>query len=235
MFFALMLFGALCILGYIILGHNWNYAASDIDDTFGDMDDYTVLVYDGTIVVDNSQQATLADRIQRKLNQWFNLDREEEATEEEVDAVESNVIVLESDVPAVAPTASQVAAVYREKGALVFNVNTSDPWAYEEGYVFQHGDMRIAILGVHELRSLASLQKEVDKLREYSINRLVVVTDDVSRVAGVKGIDVIICASEKIPDSLDVADQGRYIAYAPERGSVAATVMTGSIVSSKII
>ncbi len=32
---------------YILVGHNWNQAATHIDDMVGSMDDYTVVVYDG--------------------------------------------------------------------------------------------------------------------------------------------------------------------------------------------
>lgn len=51
---ALVVFVALvvlsvCALGwYLIAGHSWNVAASNIDDTFGSMDGYTAIVYPGT-------------------------------------------------------------------------------------------------------------------------------------------------------------------------------------------
>ena len=34
---------------YILVGHNWNQAATHIDDMVGSMDDYTVVVYDGVV------------------------------------------------------------------------------------------------------------------------------------------------------------------------------------------
>lgn len=35
---------------YLVAGHSWNVAASNIDDTFGSMDGYTAIVYEGTAV-----------------------------------------------------------------------------------------------------------------------------------------------------------------------------------------
>lgn len=40
---------SLCGLGwYLVAGHSWNVAASNIDDTFGSMEGYTAIVYPGT-------------------------------------------------------------------------------------------------------------------------------------------------------------------------------------------
>ncbi len=47
-FFLLMAFGGLCIVVYIVVGHGWNYAATEIDDTSGNMQEYLVVVFDGT-------------------------------------------------------------------------------------------------------------------------------------------------------------------------------------------
>ena len=33
---------------YMLVGHNWNVAASNIDDSIGQMDGYTVILYEGT-------------------------------------------------------------------------------------------------------------------------------------------------------------------------------------------
>ena len=42
---------SLCGLGwYLVAGHSWNVAASNLDDTFGSMDGYTAIVYPGTAV-----------------------------------------------------------------------------------------------------------------------------------------------------------------------------------------
>ncbi|HIS41099.1 MAG TPA: alcohol dehydrogenase [Candidatus Aphodovivens avistercoris] len=52
---ALLVFAALIVLSlaglgwYIFAGHSWNVAASSIDDTFGEMDGYTAIVYPGTL------------------------------------------------------------------------------------------------------------------------------------------------------------------------------------------
>ena len=49
--FAGLIVLSLCGFGwYLLVGHSWNVAASNIDDTFGSMDGYTAIVYEGTAV-----------------------------------------------------------------------------------------------------------------------------------------------------------------------------------------
>ena len=51
---AVALLGVFLVIGvgimsyYIFVGHNWNVAASRIDDSIGQMDGYTVVLYEGT-------------------------------------------------------------------------------------------------------------------------------------------------------------------------------------------
>lgn len=48
----LVLVGVGAMAYYIFIGHNWNVAASNIDDRIGQMDGYTVVLYDGTRPLD---------------------------------------------------------------------------------------------------------------------------------------------------------------------------------------
>lgn len=47
-FCLLIIFGGAILCFYIFAGHSWNITASNIDDTFGSMDDYVTIVFDGT-------------------------------------------------------------------------------------------------------------------------------------------------------------------------------------------
>ena len=53
-FVVLVLLAGACLVGYVIAGHSWNVTATNIDDTFGSLDGYTVILYEGTTEV--SQQ-----------------------------------------------------------------------------------------------------------------------------------------------------------------------------------
>ena len=60
-FVLLVLFAGACLVGYLVAGHSWNVAATNIDDTFGSMDGYTVIAYAGTMTeeeVENSKSTS---------------------------------------------------------------------------------------------------------------------------------------------------------------------------------
>lgn len=48
-FCLLMVIGAGTLAFYLFAGHSWNYAATRLDDSFGNMDGYAVLVFEGTV------------------------------------------------------------------------------------------------------------------------------------------------------------------------------------------
>ena len=60
---ALLVFALLILMGlagvswYLIVGHSWNVAASNIDDSVGQMDGYTCIVYSGTTVQETSSSS----------------------------------------------------------------------------------------------------------------------------------------------------------------------------------
>jgi len=58
---ALVIFAACIVLMltgigvYLVAGHSWNYAATNIDDATGEMDDYKVILFEGTAIPQSSQ------------------------------------------------------------------------------------------------------------------------------------------------------------------------------------
>lgn len=286
LFAALALFGIACIAAYVFFGHNWNFAVNRFDDTFGDMESYTVLLYEGTIdpeaedpdhpesatfvlsltmpgdeeedtekaasfkegdspdeEAEDSEsvkegeetpsQPTLTQRIRHRLSMFFNMDTDSEASEQEAEQVMDDPIVSEE---VEGTSIDEVAQSYESKNAIAFVINTADPQFYEEGIVMERSGKRIAVVGVHSMVSVASIQDKVDWMRELNASMVVAVVDEVPRIAGVQGIDVVIRANSTVPKNWDFVVPGRYITLAPVQGTVAATIISPSnIVTSKIL
>lgn len=61
---ALLVFALLILLGlagvawYLVVGHSWNVAASNIDDSVGQMEGYTAIVYAGTTLPEKTASST---------------------------------------------------------------------------------------------------------------------------------------------------------------------------------
>lgn len=58
-FLVLAIGAGFVLFGYIIAGHSWNIVSTNLDDTFGNMDGYTVITYEGT--ADESGKAAASD------------------------------------------------------------------------------------------------------------------------------------------------------------------------------
>lgn len=54
-FALLVVMAGCCLGGYLVAGHSWNVAASSLDDTFGSMEGYTVIAYEGTIASSDNE------------------------------------------------------------------------------------------------------------------------------------------------------------------------------------
>lgn len=314
LFAAIMLFGFSCICAYVFFGHNWNFAVSQFDDTFGDMESYTVILYEGTVVpseddpqgfeltldgsaipsaaakaavqatkpdsqkpsageakegsadesaatdkpegssADSStdettpgeadasvkepidreevadseaaeQTPSFARRIARKLGSIFNLNTDTAASEEETEEVEDDPIINEAiDVSSI----DKAAESYQRKNAVAFVLDSHHLDLYQDGMVLDNGGKRIAVFSVTSIQSLLSLQEKVDYLKSMNVDMTIAMVDEVPRVAGVEGLDMVIRCNEKEPLEWDSNGKGRYMTFAPAEGTVAATIISPS-------
>lgn len=73
--FALLIVLSVCgLCWYLVAGHSWNVAASNIDDTFGEMDGYTAVVFPGTV---DPAQVEEDEETQDSVNKRINPERTE--------------------------------------------------------------------------------------------------------------------------------------------------------------
>ncbi len=84
--FALLILLSVCgLCWYLIAGHSWNVAASNIDDTFGEMDGYTAVVFPGTV---DPAQVEEDEETQDSVNKRINPERAEKDDPQADDAVD---------------------------------------------------------------------------------------------------------------------------------------------------
>ena len=204
---------------YLFIGHNWNVAASNIDDTIGQMDGYTVLLYAGT--------------------------RTPEGEEEDSNAASSDA-GLSDDEPAVkladlldeqAADLERVVESYREKGANVFVLDVSDLHRYSEPFVVAKNGMRIGLLSAGKAERRSDIRADALYLSKKEVSLTVAVTNDErldeAAEAGLIGdVSIIVC-----DDQLGRFPNGRYCgstfcAHTPYVGEVGVLIVSPSGVLS---
>ena len=220
-FFLLMAFGGVCIVIYIMVGHGWNYAATEIDDTSGNMQEYLVVVFDGTSTTSggissnknenaanqntnkNKNQNTTANQNTNNTNSSA---REGEGIGAQIqrffnldsstDATESEKDAID-DSPIInstprAATLGDAYASYLEKGADVLCLYSRDISHYAAGEIFYKGSYTVGVLGLTEIESYKQVQAKIDALRSRGANAVVVLAARSSMLAATKGANVCI-------------------------------------------
>ena len=168
---ALVVFAALIMLSllglgsYLVAGHSWNVAASNIDDTFGSMEGYTAIVYAGTVDPEGSEDAEgpadLSDG-QGEAGPTPHSAADGASDGEDADPEPLSEAETPSGAEADTPLSSTVGQdgaqlplsvddvkeSYEKKGATAFSLSTLDPSRYEEGVILKRGSRRFGVLAV---------------------------------------------------------------------------------------
>lgn len=98
-FLGLMVLSLLGFGWYLLAGHSWNVAASNIDDTFGSMEGYTAIVYPGTDIVKAYADTTGDVDAATSAGTTGSVGATDGASDDDVQDVEENPIgASESDV-----------------------------------------------------------------------------------------------------------------------------------------
>lgn len=259
-FCLLMVAGAVALAFYLFAGHSWNYAATSLDDSFGNMNDYAVVVFEGTVDPENDSagaggdedatdtiseeaagEAAGIDGIAADTEDAADVDKITDDTgEAEEGEANSSFLKLPFGSPTLTEkepvTAEQVGKSYEEKGATVFVLDSTDIDRYAEGIIMQHGQHRIGVMSVSTPRPIAALERQVEYFEENGVDFVVALASNGAYLTGVSGIDVVIATDGDGSLSLGQTVNGAFRVYAPETGSVGAVLISPSnVVSAKVI
>lgn len=142
---------------YIYAGHSWNFAATNIDDSLGNMNGYTVVAYRGTQASDDEDSSS-AGATESSASS---------GASDEADAQDVDV-----DEEAVASAVQK----YQAKGAVTVNINLDDLGRYREPVVVVKNQDRIGILYVDDSTSTIQADKYLRELEERKADYIIVVS-----------------------------------------------------------
>lgn len=244
----MVVFGALIVLSlcglgwYLLAGHSWNVAASNIDDTFGSMDSYTAIVYSGT---DEGKEDVLEDEISDapvtpKPEEPDAVDQPEAPEEPEVDTSSASVSAgtgtLESSSSKKPISLEDAKESYEDKNATVFSLDTLQPETYSEGTILKKGGHRFGVFSVTKPTPARLVEKQVAYFTEHKVDFIVVLTSDKAYVEDAAGIDIVISTQDEGLFVMGETINGTFYVDAPETGKVGVILISPSnVVSAKVI
>ena len=247
---------------YLVAGHSWNVAASNLDDTFGSMDGYTAIVYPGTAVEPvagkgagdaAAEDDAVGDAADGKES------AEGAAAGKEADAGSPDAPGSSGgkDATGTAGTASvpgtdagesllgskkktlsaqEAKEGYEEKGATVFSLDTVDLDAYREGVILKKGGHRFGVFGIAEPTSTIVLEKQIAYFKRHKVDFIVLVTPDKEYAEDVSGIDIVVSTQDEDLFVMGETIDGTFYVDAPAVGSVGAILISPSnVVSAKVL
>ena len=195
---------------YIFIGHNWNIAASNIDESIGQMDGYTVILYEG-------QTLPSTERNRISSNQPL-LDDENRGLQKPDEEPEQNEPV----------SMHEAASYYRQMGATVFMLKPQAPYAYDPPIVLnKNGFFMMDGEKVY-------MQKGKD---QYADDFVVLLVNDARMLTNtLSSVDIIICTSDEELSSHGEYHDGTFCVDSPIIGQVQTIIISPSnVLTSKTI
>ena len=204
---------------YIFVGHNWNVTASNIDDSIGQMEGYTVFLYEGT---NPSPEAR-----ERLSDAQPMLDDESRGNATRDWKAHSKEPVSGADA----------AQSYRDKGAVVFTLDATNLAKYADPFVVERADKRVGLFSVLEPFRKTVARSSVVYLNRHEADYVVAMTNDPKLCeAGLPGIAIIICNDDEGESPNGDYVSSSYCVGVPYVGEVEAIIMSPSgVLSSKTI
>lgn len=245
---AVALLGILVLVGvaamgyYLLVGHNWNVAASHIDDSIGQMDGYVVVLYPGTTPPEKGRdQSGAGDQVSVESSASASAS---ESSSSSSAPSESSSESSSSSVKTATSTKKLLAEaeeLYLEKGASVYVVRPDKLKLYENPYVLGKDGNRLGFMRISnsELRSAA--RADIALLRRIKPDFLVVLTDDktvgsLAQEGLFNDLSIVIFDGKKgkFPDGEYCGSA--YCVRTPELGEVGAVIISPSgVMSSKTV
>lgn len=223
--------GIAAMTWYILVGHNWNAAASLIDDHIGTMDGYTVVLYEGTLPYRPEQDAA-GEREVEGDSEW-----ESEFVSTEAPVGEAARTIGAGDLLTEdAVTVEKAVAAYTSKDAQTVRVHIDDFGAYADPIIVERNGRRIAIFSVESTFPDVTAHIVLQQLQRYDIDVSICLTDDLRAVKrGFGDVSIAICTAPEAFGQAGYIHQ-TYVVGSPIAGDVGAVLVSPSgFISSKTL
>ncbi len=226
-FFVLVLGGAMLAFSYFSTGRGWSVAATAVDDSVGQLDGYTAVVYSGVAPADPDQTSAEADLIR---------DQEQIDPESEED-LGLSLLSLASEVSAADAGrifVSDVRDLYETRGASVLSLDVSDQASrYAVPQVFTVNGKKIGVFSITERLTPAQLEEIIDGLREEGAQSVICIAPRPALISSYDGLDVVLITQAPHEYSItNEPEDGTVIAHSPEKGSVGIILLSSNNVPS---
>ncbi len=233
-FLALVVFGLGGVIWYMLAGHSWNVTASNIDESVGSMDGYTIILYDGNKTAEETSSSSSSSSSAIASSSSEAASSTSASNSSDANSNAKNSTKTEKDKQPI--TLSDAAKSYEEKGASVLELDVADASLYKEGTIVKRGNRRIGIISIDVMLSENAQNLLLKPFRDAKVDMIVCITPVKTNMKNVSGVDVTICTEDETTSVLGENRNNNFFVGTPEIGKVGSVLISPSgVVSSKVI
>ncbi len=226
-FFVLVLAGAAILLSYFSTGRGWSVAATAVDDSVGQLGDYTVIVYSGVAEPESTDQEKSLSKDEKgritEADRQMGLGVELLNLTQEVEGIDAGRVFV-----------SDVRDLYETRGAHVLTLDLSKKGVrYEQPHVFNVNGKRIGVFSLTARIPESELEQKIDALKEVGAESILCIASRPALVSSYDGIDVVILTDGSHAYSvLNEPEDDTVMVNSPEQGSVGVVLLSSNNVPS---
>ena len=205
MLLALVVAGLSFMGWYIKAGHNWNVAATTIDDRFGQMDGYVVVLYKGTTtpMEERVQQADVNQ--QANPNQRTGRDQQVDASATTKAAASEELLLERSQAETL--LLDQSRSSYQQKGARVVVLESQSPELYQKPSVIVQQGYKIGVFSVSQDTPYLAIDAALSYFASHEVDVVVAMEESQNEyVESVRGVDIVIAVGEEPLEEVSEAE-----------------------------
>lgn len=248
---------------YMLVGHNWNVTATNIDDSIGQLKGYTVFLVNGNKEIPREDSAT-SDQATEEATDSGSSESEDAASAEGIDeaaqaqeesSTNSSASETEGDQSSNTPdvlgeentietasgqtirTIDELIEEYQGKGAEVLVIESADDSDAKDLVTYRSGLQRVGVFKIDDPVRPAAVKVGTKLLGKYRTDFNILVTDDQTlEGAALEDVGLIVFNGKD-----GTCENGRYSGYSycvdtPFEGQVEAVIVAPSgVISSKVI
>lgn len=242
-FFVLIVAGGAALMTYFWTGRSWIVAATVVDDSVGELDDYSVILFSGTAEPempvqdgDKANQKTAGDDSVAERNTSVSdlLSDDEYKTNSISDLINSAYQLAdkrsESDKEHV--FVSDVRDIYELRGAKALTINIANPEVYSDPAILHAGNKSIGIFSVSAYASRSEMRKLIDSVEKENPDLIICIAPRRAFLSTLDDIDVAIFTDENADYYQPNPRDDSLIVFAPEIGDAGVILISSNNVAT---
>lgn len=230
-FFVLVAVGAFVLLSYFSTGRGWSVAATAVDDSVGQLDRYTAILYNGVAEPEDDHASSNEGMVASSAYEQDDAESDKETglglrlltLAAEVDSADEGRVYV-----------SDVREIYETRGANVLTIDVSGNGArYAVPTVFEVKGKKIGIFSVKERLPRLEFHGIVEALRDEGAESVICITPRPVLVSDYDGVDVVLVTQGEHEYSIqNDPDDETVIAHSPTVGSVGVILLSSNNIPS---